>query len=99
MDRYILFIAIALLLFSFIWRIILWSKLPPRRRVGLISSMFMWFATYEIHSASKPESKRFKKWNNTLNLIFWLSLALLAVYYVLSARQKMENLPRLPKKH
>ena len=76
----------------------LWINLNPKRRIGFFKSFIAWYSVHDIHNAGSSSSKRFRKTNNILNVLFFACLAGLIAIYVADTSGAVERPIGPPKK-
>lgn len=85
--------------FCFIYKLILWLKLNPASRIGFLRTFFVFFSVHDVHNASSPESKNFRRKNNVLNACFFVALLGLAIVFMFNTDDVNGVLPNLEEKY
>ena len=84
------YIVLVIFIISIIAKFILWQKLNPKRRVGFIKSFIVWYSVHDVHNAASGHSKKFRRLNNIINLVFWACIVILITIYIFDSTGDIE---------
>lgn len=76
-------LSIFLPLSSVILKFFLWIQLKSYSRINFFRSYIIWFTIRDIYDASSSQSIRFRKWNNPINIFFWIGIIILIILFVI----------------
>lgn len=64
---------------AFLVKLIFWLTIKQSSTKYFINSFFKFYTKYLLHDSTNNYTKRFKKVSNIANVIFWLSIIVLAI--------------------